>query len=292
MTGLEAVQDVKPRSHFLPNPLNVAKGRLHLDTANCDSDHLEHIGRAHDQMDTLIDDMLSLARAGAMVGETQAVKLADLVEGFWRNVETASARIITETDETVQADETRLQQLFENLFQNAAEQAGEAVTVTVGKLADGFYVETDGPGIPPDHRDDVFDAGHTTSEAGDWLRIRHRTADRRFPRLACSNKGWFRGRGTVRIYPSVPIRSESPTLPSTPTIAMYGDGAGVGCSHRHSNRRKSRRIAVRHPSPSGTLPCLVPIRRPWSERQSNLPLRHERRIPSDVIDAPLCRTVN
>ena len=41
------------------------------------------------------------------------------------------------------------------------------MTVTVGAIdSDGFYVEDDGPGIPADTRETVFDHGYTTSETG------------------------------------------------------------------------------------------------------------------------------
>jgi signal transduction histidine kinase len=40
------------------------------------------------------------------------------------------------------------------------------VTVTVGSLEEGFYVEDDGPGVPEAEREDVFDAGYTTSDTG------------------------------------------------------------------------------------------------------------------------------
>jgi signal transduction histidine kinase len=42
------------------------------------------------------------------------------------------------------------------------------VTVTVGDLADdaGFFVADDGPGIPPDERETVFEAGHSTAPDG------------------------------------------------------------------------------------------------------------------------------
>jgi signal transduction histidine kinase len=40
------------------------------------------------------------------------------------------------------------------------------VTVTVGRLDDGFYIEDDGPGIPSDERDTVFEAGYSRSTDG------------------------------------------------------------------------------------------------------------------------------
>ena len=62
------------------------------------------------------------------------------------------------------ADKGRLEQLFENLFRNAIEHGGEDVTVRVGQLPAGFYVEDNGPGIPEGEQ--VFDHGYTTSEEG------------------------------------------------------------------------------------------------------------------------------
>jgi signal transduction histidine kinase len=40
------------------------------------------------------------------------------------------------------------------------------VTVTIGELDDGVYVADDGPGIPPEEREDVFEAGYSTSGSG------------------------------------------------------------------------------------------------------------------------------
>jgi len=40
------------------------------------------------------------------------------------------------------------------------------VGVTVGDLPDGFYIEDEGPGILADERDDVFDAGYSTTNEG------------------------------------------------------------------------------------------------------------------------------
>ncbi|MFB6075189.1 MAG: sensor histidine kinase, partial [Haloarculaceae archaeon] len=49
---------------------------------------------------------------------------------------------------------------------DAVEHGPDDVTVRVGSLADGFFVEDDGPGVPVAERDVVFEAGHSTREDG------------------------------------------------------------------------------------------------------------------------------
>ncbi|MFC7057835.1 sensor histidine kinase [Halovenus salina] len=46
------------------------------------------------------------------------------------------------------------------------------MTVTIGEMADGFYVADNGPGIPEADREAVFDAGYSTSTAGTGLGLR------------------------------------------------------------------------------------------------------------------------
>ena len=45
-----------------------------------------------------------------------------------------------------------------------AERDDGGVTVRVGRAADGFYVEDDGPGIPPDRRDSIFERGYSAND--------------------------------------------------------------------------------------------------------------------------------
>ncbi len=51
---------------------------------------------------------------------------------------------------------------------SAGPDEGVAVTVEIGRLENGtgFYVQDDGPGIPEDERDQVFEPGYSTSEEG------------------------------------------------------------------------------------------------------------------------------
>jgi PAS domain S-box-containing protein len=153
-------------SHDLRNPLNVAQGRLELAQERCESEHLAAVERAHNRMQTLIEDLLSLAREGEPVTETEPVSLETLAKESWASVKTPGATLVTDLDCNIQADESRLQRVFENLMRNAIEHNGPEVTVTVGEQPAGFFLEDDGSGIPESKHEDVFEAGYSTAEEG------------------------------------------------------------------------------------------------------------------------------
>ncbi|MFB6173115.1 MAG: PAS domain S-box protein [Halobacteriales archaeon] len=152
-------------SHDLRNPLNVAEGRLELAREECESEHLPEVARAHERMEALIEDLLTLAREGE-VGSLEPVDLDAVAEACWGNVDTSAATLVAETGRTVLADHARLQQLLENLFRNAVEHGGDSVTITIAALEDGFAVADDGPGIPPEDRERVFESGYSGSAGG------------------------------------------------------------------------------------------------------------------------------
>jgi len=175
-------------SHDLRNPLNVASGYLNLAQETGDLEKLEQVEDALDRMDHLVTDLLSLAREGQDVGETEPIELATIARESWAHVATGEASLEVVDDATIDADPDRLIELFGNLYRNSVEHGstgsgdevnhghttgrtpstvdGDAPTVTVGTLADreGFYVADDGPGI--DDGIDPFDTGATTSEEG------------------------------------------------------------------------------------------------------------------------------
>jgi len=162
-------------SHDLRNPLNVMQGSLDLAEETGEPEQFDRCRRAIDRMDTLVADLLVLARAGMELGETTAVDLGTLATRCWETVPTSHATLCVETAAVVRADETRLKQLLENLFRNAVEhgttsdQAGVPLTVTVGDLDGGFFVADDGPGVPPDERDHVFESGYSSRREGTGL---------------------------------------------------------------------------------------------------------------------------
>jgi PAS domain S-box-containing protein len=153
-------------SHDLRNPLNVAQGRLDLASEELESEHVESIERAHRRMDSLIDDVLTLARSDSTVADVERIDLSELVTACWANVATDTATLAVETTRPIRGDDGRLKRLFENLFRNSIEHGGTDVTVTVGELDEGFYVEDDGVGIDAAERNESFEDGYSTRQEG------------------------------------------------------------------------------------------------------------------------------
>lgn len=106
-----------------------------------------------------------------MVGETKPISVATQVKECWEVVPSEEATLVVESDKTVAADRSRFRQLLENLLANAVEHGDTDTdtdtTVSVGGMADGFYVADDGAGIPTEQREKIFDAAYSTATAED-----------------------------------------------------------------------------------------------------------------------------
>lgn len=153
-------------SHDLRNPLNVAQGGIELAQEHYDSEHLDDAAYGVQRCLDLIEDLLALARGGEEIGDMEPVAVTDLVRTCWNTVETADAEVVADFESPIQADRSRLRQLFENIFRNAVEHGGEDVTIRIGSLPDGFYVEDNGPGIPENERAEVFKTGYSKNPNG------------------------------------------------------------------------------------------------------------------------------
>jgi signal transduction histidine kinase len=99
-------------------------------------------------MGDIVDQVLTLARTGGEVTETEIVVLSSLVTQVWNTHSPPDGTLDADVTATVDADPGRLRQCVGNVLRNAVEHGGSDVTVTVGDLADGFYIEDDGPGFP------------------------------------------------------------------------------------------------------------------------------------------------
>ena len=186
-------------SHELRSPLSVAEGYLELavarDARSRESEHLVKAHNAIERSQALIEDLLTLAQAGEQLDELASIRLTDVAKGCWETVETAAATLTVDATHPnsqtqtqtqtqpptikIEADRSRLKQLFENLYRNAVEHGGDDVTVSVGICEDGFDVADTGSGIPESERDEIFEAGYSTNKEGTGfgLRIVKQVAD-------------------------------------------------------------------------------------------------------------------
>jgi len=166
-------------SHDIRTPLQLASGLLDEAERTGDEETFERIRQAHQQIETLIENVLALAKQGVQIGETEPVEIGEIVRDASKSLDEGGITVETAGTFRIEADPNRLRQLFENLLANASEHAGPDTTVTVGLIdplptstrdsddgGRGFYIADNGPGIPEDERSDVFDAGYSTAVDG------------------------------------------------------------------------------------------------------------------------------
>lgn len=181
-------------SHDLNSPLSVIYGRIELALAEQSNAelHLQAARNAAERVDSLVTDHLQSIEAADAEDEWESVSIQTVAIQAWRIIDPSTARLQVEPQlETVEANAIRLQQLFENLIRNAIEHGSEesiglgatesrdphavfdddteSVTVTIKPTNCGFAVCDNGPGIPPEERETIFESGYTTTESGSGL---------------------------------------------------------------------------------------------------------------------------
>jgi PAS domain S-box-containing protein len=155
-------------SHELRNPLDFAVAHRELAAEkHGEDDHLEQIDTAHSRMTTLIEDILLWAREGIDISMNESVSIESVITESWEAIQPGSATLTVDTDRTVPADRDRFKQLFDKLFENAIDHAGDSITIRIGDTdGDGIFVADDGPGVPETEQQSVFESGYTLSTNG------------------------------------------------------------------------------------------------------------------------------
>jgi PAS domain S-box-containing protein len=153
-------------SHDIRGPLDRARGWVEVALEDDDPEALERSLLAHDRMESIVDDTLTLAREGAVVEQPIPVAVDVVAREAWQSVDAPAASLEIESDAVLEADEDRLRRLFENLFRNAVEHGGDGVTIRVSISEDALIVTDDGGGVDPAQRNEVFEFGHTTADDG------------------------------------------------------------------------------------------------------------------------------
>jgi signal transduction histidine kinase len=169
---------VSDASHELRTPLTVLRGQIDLLRRTGDDPEerrriTETVLVEIDRMNRLVDDMLTLARAeqGDLL-QRRPVELEDFFEDLDRDLPLLGKRHYDVSDAppgSIDADPDRLRQVFRNLVRNAVSHTGAESHISVGAVASNgrvrFSVADDGPGIPADQIDRVFDRFHRTDQS-------------------------------------------------------------------------------------------------------------------------------
>ena len=172
-------------SHDIRNPLQVASGQLELARQTGDTAAFDGAADALNRIETIVENILTLARHGQTVDETEPVQLSEVASEAWETVDTAGLTLTVDAEVELAAEPERLRRLLENLFANTVQhgragadtEGGQgAETVRIGEIqplytatraagdtTNGFYVADDGVGVPDDIREEVFDSGFTTT---------------------------------------------------------------------------------------------------------------------------------
>jgi signal transduction histidine kinase len=173
-------------SHELRTPLTVIRGQLEVLAAQSEPS-VEEVRRVERLLQSevarvtrLVDDLLLLAKAEQTEFlRREAVDLPSFVEELWDGLSLIADRrfeLGSIPAGTLQADPDRLAQALRNLLGNAIEHTQDGsglVKLSVRHLPGprndriAFTVEDDGPGIPEDQLERVFDRFHRTDAARD-----------------------------------------------------------------------------------------------------------------------------
>jgi PAS domain S-box-containing protein len=184
-------------SHDLKTPLTTADTALSLAEETGDEEFFERASRAHERASGIIEEVLTLIEEDEQLVTTDAVAIETVAKDAWETSARGGATLSTNSNIIVEGDPSRLRRLFENLFANAIEHGSARtrseesdeiehddidVSISIGNIDSGdtgFYVADDGPGIPADERDLVFEPGFTTvgDGTGFGLAIVHRIAN-------------------------------------------------------------------------------------------------------------------
>ena len=168
---------VSDASHELRSPLTVLRGRIEMlirERGKGDevAEESRELLREVTRMDRLVDDLLTLAKAetGTLI-HPRAVRVEDFAEDLRRDLPLLGARdyrVQSGATGAIDADPDRLAQVLRNLVSNAVRHTGSDghITVSIEPRNGGttFAVSDDGPGIPPDQLDRIFDRFYRTDE--------------------------------------------------------------------------------------------------------------------------------
>lgn len=156
-------------SHDMQNPLRTIRGRLELAIEDDETKHVEAAMASLERLEKLIDDVAGVLKSGMIVSEHEQVNIGRVAESVWEALDRCDEgdSIQIRDSITVKGDKDAVRRMLDNVLGNTIEHGETPVTVQVGELDDGFYIEDNGPGIPKENREQIFEQGFSTKETGD-----------------------------------------------------------------------------------------------------------------------------
>lgn len=166
-------------SHELRSPLMTLAASVEV-IENCRDEIPERAQRALDLLSAdvdrfqqLVEDLLEISRfdAGAIKLHLEEVLIAEMVIQAVSVIGGGGIPVMYDedvSDVVVRVDKRRLARVLANLIDNAEKYAGGATGVTIqrGDGAVQIAVEDDGPGVPEDEREIIFDRFSRGGESG------------------------------------------------------------------------------------------------------------------------------
>jgi two-component system, OmpR family, phosphate regulon sensor histidine kinase PhoR len=171
-------------SHELRTPLSLIKGFVEtlLEGARNDPEQctrfLQTIEKHTDRLTFLIEDLLTISRleSGQIVMNLNRVDLHDeaqrVIDDLRARADEKKVRLenAVPVSLTARADADRLQQVLTNLVENALKYGGPQGRVKIGGRSTSaerveIWVQDDGPGIPAESRDRVFERFYRVDRA-------------------------------------------------------------------------------------------------------------------------------
>lgn len=163
-------------THELRNTINIVRGTLDAAAMRLGEDADREVGAnidtaraTTDRMTSIVGDLSTLARFARTVEETTPVEVGTVARQMWDSRDGEDGRLTVDRDATVEADRTRLELLFERLFEFSV--ANGASEVVVDTTDEAIVVTDDGTPLAVDQVSRAFAYGEAVPNASSGMAL-------------------------------------------------------------------------------------------------------------------------
>ncbi|MFW9964334.1 MAG: PAS domain-containing sensor histidine kinase, partial [Candidatus Sifarchaeia archaeon] len=156
-------------SHDLKNIFHNMHGFIDLAEEEQNFAHVSRLRSLLNETVEMIEHSVALADAGLVIKETMNVNLSNLLEEVAKSIIPESVEYSQNELPIVNADRSKVAQIFRNLFDNALQHGQPNKIEVVAVKTHGAYlirIRNDGIAIPELQHSKIFERGYTTSKSG------------------------------------------------------------------------------------------------------------------------------